>query len=572
MTTNVIFISIDALRKDRLSVYGYDRPTSPTLEALAENAFVCNNHFAINASTMGAFPTIMNSSRPLAYGGFDNGVFDRPPSIFRQMHDSGAQTFMMSTVHWVNRFFGYGDGVDEEEMLFSLGAMIGTTGALTRTSLERFNDGEFSLEDVLEMISPIINDSFDRLEQFAKERHARQEQDKRHFRRAPFYADGFDYSRILQVIAAHRQQFHANPGKYVEQFLPEPFRATGWMSPVWRRYRQPWRLLEEISEKIRTQILNISAPSQAHLRRQRYKRYPDAEMLVDHILDTISERHSEKPFFIWTHFFDTHLPYCAGAQPNWFKNTGKHLDALGYDPNIDPGLTFGSAPTTDQGWEHWGALYDAAVHFVDGAIAQLINGLKREGIYENTTLVFCGDHGEELGENNDISHHFRLYGYNTHVPLIISGGNVTAGTTDALTSHLDIAPTISDIFDGKPHPDWEGQSVFDNSVNGRTHILMETFYGSPCDFDQRPLYFGVRDQDFHMMWKEYRDPTDHLSPQGNQLYDVANDPLQTNNIYDDEHPAVIRGKHVIAERMREMPEVSEERVIKAFGLNSDSSE
>ena len=568
MTTNVIFISIDALRKDRLSAYGYGRPTSPTLEKLTESAFVCNNHFAINASTMGAFPTIMNSSRPLSYGGFDNGVFTRPPSVFRQMHNAGAQTYMMSTVHWVNRFFGYGDGVDEEEMLFSLGAMIGTTGALTRTSLERYNDGEFTLEDLLNMITPVINASFDRLEQFAEERISRHHRDKKHFRRAPFYADGFDYQRVLQTVASHRQKFHMDPSGYIETYIPKPFRATGWMSPVWRRQREPWRLIEEISEKIRTHILTISAPSEAFLRRQRYKRYPDAEMLVDHILDTVTTRPSEKPFFLWTHFFDTHLPYCAGAQPNWHKKTAGHLEALGYDPQIDPGLTFGSAPTTEQEWAHWGALYDAAVHFVDGAIARLIAGLKQAGLYENTTLMFCGDHGEELGENNDISHHFRLYGYNTHVPLIISGNGVNPGETNALTTHLDIAPTITDVSGGKAHSDWEGLSVFDKHVDNRQHVLMETFYGSPCDFENRPLYFGVRDLEFHMMWKEHRDSTDHLSPDGNQLYDVVNDPLQKTNIYNDAHPAVLHGKRVIADRMREMPEVSEDRIIKAFGSNS----
>ena len=84
---------------------------------------------------------------------------------------------------------------------------------------------------------------------------------------------------------------------------------------------------------------------------------------------------------------------------------------------------------------------------------------------------------------------------------------------------------------------------------------METFFGSPCDFDNRPLYFGVRDKDFHLMWKEHLDPTDRLSPEGNQLYDVHADPDQLNNIYDESHPAVVTGKRIIAERMSELPEL-----------------
>ena len=34
---NVILISLDTLRADHLSAYGYERPTSPVLEALAED-------------------------------------------------------------------------------------------------------------------------------------------------------------------------------------------------------------------------------------------------------------------------------------------------------------------------------------------------------------------------------------------------------------------------------------------------------------------------------------------------------------------------------------------------------
>ena len=88
---------------------------------------------------------------------------------------------------------------------------------------------------------------------------------------------------------------------------------------------------------------------------------------------------------------------------------------------------------------------------------------------------------------------------------------------------------------------------------------METFFGSPCDFDNRPLYFAVRTRGFHLMWKERRDPTDHLSPDGNQLYDVHADPGQTHNIYDESHPAVVAGKRIIARRMSELPELGRAR-------------
>ncbi len=567
---NVIFITIDALRFDRLSVNGYARPTTPTLERLANNALICRNHFTDNASTMGAFPCIMTSSRPLSYGGFDGGVFDRPPTIFQQMNAAGYETHMLSTVHWVNRFFGYGEGIDSEEMLFSLSSLIGTTGALTRTSIERHQADKITNEELLSLIGPVIENSLDQLEQYVHERLSRHHQDKRDFRFAPFFADGFDFRRILKTVTLHRSQYRNDPAAYISLHMPAPFRSNGWLSPIWRKHRQPWRLVEEIVEEIRGRILGFSDARWQFLHRQRYKRYPDADALVDHVLKTVTTRQADKPFCLWTHFFDTHLPYCAGSQPAWYRKSATHLEALGYDPSIDPGLTFGKAPKNDRDWQHWNALYDATIHFVDSAIARLISGLEKAGLLQETLLVISGDHGEELGENNDISHHFRLYDYNTHVPLIFSGADIAGGDIDAFTTHLDIPPTITDLVGIPAHPDWEGDSALSDAAAARDHILMETFYGSPCDFDRRPLYFGVRDREFHLMWKEYRDPTDHLSPEGQQLYSVTADPRQQNNIYDESHPAVQRGKRLIAARMAEIPEISNERanaVINGLGLD-----
>lgn len=557
---NIIFISIDALRYDRLSVNGYGRPTTPTLERMADLSLICDNQFALNASTMGAFPTIMCSSRPLTNGGFDCGAFNRPASIFAQFQSAGYQTHMMSTVHWVNRFFGYGDGLDSEEMLFSLGSMIGTAGALTRTTLERFNAGTLSAGEAREHIIPIIEASFDRLEAFAVERQSRYEEDKRFFRFAPFFADGFDYDRILTTVRRHRQLLSKDAERYIAQFMPEPFRADGWLTPHWRKHRTLGRLIEEAVERLAVKIVGAGNPRRAFLRQQRYKRYPDAEALVRHILKKAGENESDgRPQLIWTHLFDCHLPYCAGSHPRWYTNTPHHLGALGYDPSIDPGATFGKPPSGEDGRAHWSALYDAAVHFIDGALAQLIEGLKQTGLDKNTVIAICGDHGEELGENGDFGHHFRLYGYNTHVPFMVYGPGIDPGHVRSFTSHLDLAPTLAELAGIAPVDEWEGSSVRSEAAQQRDHVLMETFFGSPCDFENRPLYFGVRTRDFHLMWKERLDPTDALSPEGNQLYDVRTDPDQQHNIYDDAHSAVVSGKKIIAARMAELPELDRSR-------------
>ncbi|HEY9422733.1 MAG TPA: sulfatase-like hydrolase/transferase, partial [Thermoanaerobaculia bacterium] len=40
---NVLLVIVDTLRADRLSLYGYHRPTTPNLEAFARDAVVFND-------------------------------------------------------------------------------------------------------------------------------------------------------------------------------------------------------------------------------------------------------------------------------------------------------------------------------------------------------------------------------------------------------------------------------------------------------------------------------------------------------------------------------------------------
>ena len=43
---NVVWILLDACRPDHLSCYGYRRPTSPTLDQLAQGGALFERHFA----------------------------------------------------------------------------------------------------------------------------------------------------------------------------------------------------------------------------------------------------------------------------------------------------------------------------------------------------------------------------------------------------------------------------------------------------------------------------------------------------------------------------------------------
>ncbi len=96
---NVIFIFIDTVRADHLSVYGYQRNTSPNLAKLAERASVFENAFTPSPSTYQAVPKFMQSSfwdahvetwtEVLARNGYNTILFParRAATLYRRIKD-----------------------------------------------------------------------------------------------------------------------------------------------------------------------------------------------------------------------------------------------------------------------------------------------------------------------------------------------------------------------------------------------------------------------------------------------------------------------------------------------------
>jgi arylsulfatase A-like enzyme len=62
LAKNIIFITVDCLRADHLSVYGYGRPTSPNLDLFASKAAVFHNAYSLGTNTGHTFSGIARSN------------------------------------------------------------------------------------------------------------------------------------------------------------------------------------------------------------------------------------------------------------------------------------------------------------------------------------------------------------------------------------------------------------------------------------------------------------------------------------------------------------------------------
>lgn len=100
----------------------------------------------------------------------------------------------------------------------------------------------------------------------------------------------------------------------------------------------------------------------------------------------------------------------------------------------------------------------------DRCVKDLMNILERKGLLENTTILFYGDHGDDIcahGRHHGLLHVFEPYASLIHTPFWIYDSRLAPGEMDTLLDVTDIRPLIGKLLqsevgaDGRLRPeDW----------------------------------------------------------------------------------------------------------------------
>ena len=89
--------------------------------------------------------------------------------------------------------------------------------------------------------------------------------------------------------------------------------------------------------------------------------------------------------------------------------------------------------------------YYGMVSYVDEKIGSVLNALQETGLAEDTLVVFCGDHGEMLGERG-MWFKQCFFEWSARVPLMVSmPGRYQPGRIGAHVSLVDLLPTFIDV-------------------------------------------------------------------------------------------------------------------------------
>lgn len=111
---------------------------------------------------------------------------------------------------------------------------------------------------------------------------------------------------------------------------------------------------------------------------------------------------------------------------------GGWSDALGFIP-----------PGRKDMWTVFNNYYLNMIRDNDRTIQQLLDVLQETDLWKNTIVILTADHGEMGGAHGGLRGKGPFaYDENSKVPFIIVHPGYPAGTSDVLTSHLDLLPTL----------------------------------------------------------------------------------------------------------------------------------
>ena len=137
--------------------------------------------------------------------------------------------------------------------------------------------------------------------------------------------------------------------------------------------------------------------------------------------------------------FDTPEPYASRYDPDW---QGPHLI---WPPYIRGARQHGILDERQA--RQVRASYGGKLAMVDAWFGRVVEAIERNGLWRDTAVIVCTDHGHYLGEK-DIwgKPAVPMYEPLGHTPLFIAWPGAAPREVDALTTNVDLHATLLDVF------------------------------------------------------------------------------------------------------------------------------
>ena len=235
---------------------------------------------------------------------------------------------------------------------------------------------------------------------------------------------------------------------------------------------------------------------------------------TEHAISWI-EAHRKDKFFLFVHYYDPHEKY-------------------------EPPEPFCTEYSDD--------LYAGEIAYTDHCIGKLLAYLKERNLYDSSLIIVAGDHGEMLGEHNELTHTYYIYQSAIKVPLIIKpSGKIESRRISELAGIVDIAPAVCGFAGFETPEHMQGYDLSRYAQGSSSGPSSDRAYY--CESITAAVSFNA-----NMLTGLVTDRFKYIHTTRPELYDLADDPSESNNLIAEE-PQRAR---ILHDRLQVMLEDSKE--------------
>lgn len=328
-----------------------------------------------------------------------------------------------------------------------------------------------------------------------------------------------------------------------------------------------------------------------------HDQYPQT-LTFDAGLEFVRDNRDEQNWFVQIETFDPHEPFDASERFRELYGAGAdprlpHLDWPDYQQVLEDERVQAEVRTH----------YSALVSQCDESLGRVLDAMDEHGLWDDTLLIVCTDHGFLLGEQGWWGKSVPPWFEETvHIPLFVWDPRQRARgvRSAALVQTIDIGPTLLDLFGVPVTPHMQGRSLagaVEEAAGFREFALFGAFGGHANVTDGRFVYLrACVDESNGPLFEHTLMPT-HMrgfftpgqlataelhpgfaftrgvpvlrmagstftSPHsfGTLLFDLENDPGQTSPLVDDEQELRMARALVALMRANEAPPSQFERL------------
>lgn len=520
---NFLLIITDQQRADHLGCYGNSVVQTPNIDGLAAAGARFDRFYVATPICMPNRATLMTGRMPSLHGARQNGV----PLSLR------ATTFVD-----VLRAAGY------ETVLVGKCHLQSINGTPPVIGMPQSNSNRIPPPEHLREAAKSINER----DRYDQELPSTWERDPEFEPVGPYY--GFNHVELAighgDKAVGHYERWlkarhsHSESLRGAKNQLP----GNGYIAPQAWRTRMP----EEL--------------------------YPTtfvAERTIDY-LETYSRSNQSQPFFIQCSFPDPHHPFTPPGKywemydpqsislPSSF-NSGErpippHLQKLYEERELNKSNREGHrtfAISAREAREAIALTY-GMITMIDDAIGRIFARLVALGLESNTVIVFTTDHGDFMGDHQLLLKGALHYRGLVRVPFIWRDPSAVKKNivNSGLCGTLDIATTVLDRAGLAAYNGIQGRSMLpalEGGATGHDSLLIEEH--------QRRGYMGLENNfRARSLITEKQRLTLYEGVEWGELYDLVNDPDESNNLWDVSD--AYRDRNELTERLaRKMMQLAE---------------